>query len=148
MKFEDQLRDQRRKAGLSQEELAEKVGVTRQTVSKWETGQAVPELMKGKILADLFDPTYDRLVGNDVTVDNPDWEQLSDQIDWTSAWAKKYPILQDYQHMTKTRMLSQEVAGLYDRVGKELGLSDLDTFLVVKDMVYQHYRTHRKPAEK
>ncbi|MFT8412572.1 MAG: helix-turn-helix transcriptional regulator [Schleiferilactobacillus perolens] len=59
MEFPEQLRDQRRKAGLSQEEVAEKVGVTRQTVSKWETGQAVPELLKGKILADLFGLTYD-----------------------------------------------------------------------------------------
>ncbi|MCI2169944.1 helix-turn-helix transcriptional regulator [Schleiferilactobacillus perolens] len=148
MEFPEQLRDQRRKAGLSQEEVAEKVGVTRQTVSKWETGQAVPELLKGKILADLFGLTYDQLLGHDITTNDPDWEQASDQIDWTSAWAKKYPILQDYQHMTKARIFSQEVSDLYDRVKKELGLSELDAFLVVKDMVYQRYRTCKRLAEK
>lgn len=148
MEFAEQLRDQRRKAGLSQEEVAEKVGVTRQTVSKWETGQAVPELLKGKILADLFGLTYDQLLGHDIIMNDPDWEQASDQIDWTSAWAKKYPILQDYQHMTKARTLSQEVSDLYDRVKKELGLSELDAFLVVKDMVYQRYQTRKRPAEK
>ncbi len=52
----------RKKAGLSQEALAEKLGVSRQAVSKWETGEAVPELSKLVLLAKAFDVTTDWLL--------------------------------------------------------------------------------------
>ena len=42
--FGDNLSKSRKKAGLSQEELAEKMGITRQTISKWETGASVPDV--------------------------------------------------------------------------------------------------------
>ena len=52
----------RTEKGLSQEELAEQMGVSRQSVSKWETGQSVPDLDKIIKLADLFGVTVDELV--------------------------------------------------------------------------------------
>lgn len=52
----------RKKAGLSQEALAEKLGVSRQAVSKWETGEAVPELSKLMLLAQTFGVTTDWLL--------------------------------------------------------------------------------------
>lgn len=52
----------RTQLGLSQEELAEKLGVSRQSVSKWETGQSVPDLEKIIKLADLFGVSVDELV--------------------------------------------------------------------------------------
>ena len=52
----------RKRAGLSQEALAEKLGVSRQAVSKWETGEAVPELSKLVLLARAFDVTTDWLL--------------------------------------------------------------------------------------
>lgn len=47
---------------LSQGDLAEKLDISRQSVSKWETGQAVPEVDKIIKLADLFDVTIDELL--------------------------------------------------------------------------------------
>lgn len=44
----------RKKAGLFQEDVAEKLSVSRQTVSKWETNQTVPELIKTKLLSQLY----------------------------------------------------------------------------------------------
>ena len=52
----------RKKCGWSQEDLAEKLGVSRQSVSKWETGQSVPDLDKLIKLADLFGISVDELV--------------------------------------------------------------------------------------
>lgn len=52
----------RTQLGLSQEELAEKLGVSRQSVSKWETGQSVPDLEKIIKLSDLFGVSVDELV--------------------------------------------------------------------------------------
>lgn len=58
----DKIIDQRRKNGWSQEELADKVGVSRQAVSKWESAQSVPDLNKILIIADLFGVTTDYLL--------------------------------------------------------------------------------------
>ncbi len=62
MKFNEKIFNQRKLKGMSQEELSEKVGVSRQAVSKWETGEAQPEITKLKALADVFGVTTDFLL--------------------------------------------------------------------------------------
>lgn len=52
----------RRKSGLSQEQLAEKIGVSRQTISKWESGASTPELEKMLALSECFQISLDELV--------------------------------------------------------------------------------------
>lgn len=52
----------RRNSGLSQEQLAEKIGVSRQAISKWESGISTPELEKLLALSECFDITIDELV--------------------------------------------------------------------------------------
>lgn len=54
----------RRKSGLSQEALAERLGVSRQAVSKWETGDATPELDKLRALSETFHVTADWLLSD------------------------------------------------------------------------------------
>lgn len=56
------LRD---RAGLTQVEIAQKIGVARQTVAKWETHAALPDLENAQRLADLFDVSLDSLVSHD-----------------------------------------------------------------------------------
>ena len=53
----------RKRRGLSQEQLAEALGVSRQTVSKWERGAASPELGKLRTMAELFGVSLDELAG-------------------------------------------------------------------------------------
>ena len=62
MEFGEKLRTLRREKGLSQEELAAMVGVSRQALSKWEAGQSRPELDKLLALSDIFSVTMDSLV--------------------------------------------------------------------------------------
>lgn len=56
----------RKKNGLSQEELAEKVGVARQTISKWELGETTPDLKQSKELSKIFNISLDELADNDI----------------------------------------------------------------------------------
>lgn len=65
MRLEEKLQLLRKQGGLSQEQLADKLGITRQTVSKWETGQAVPELTGMILLSELYGVTIDRMVKDD-----------------------------------------------------------------------------------
>lgn len=56
----------RKKENLSQEELAEKIGVTRQTISKWELNETAPDIKQAKELSKIFKISLDELVNNDV----------------------------------------------------------------------------------
>ena len=63
MQTKDVLLTLRTQYGLSQDELAEKVFVTRQAVSRWETGETTPNIDTLKLLATLFDVSIDMLLG-------------------------------------------------------------------------------------
>ncbi len=72
MRFDENLRNLRKEKDYSQEYLAEKLGVTRQTISKWENGTAMPDLKKLIELADFFEVSMDDLLGLDYKTINPD----------------------------------------------------------------------------
>ena len=52
----------RKKSGMSQEEVAERLGVSRQTISKWETDETLPDIRQSKILASLYRLSLDELI--------------------------------------------------------------------------------------
>ncbi len=62
MTIADRILELRRAKGISQEELADKIGVSRQAVSKWESEQAVPDLDRIIILSEFFEVTTDFLL--------------------------------------------------------------------------------------
>ncbi len=64
METKDVLLELRTKKGLSQEELAGKLFVTRQAVSRWETGETVPNTEALKLLSRLFDVSINTLLGS------------------------------------------------------------------------------------
>jgi transcriptional regulator with XRE-family HTH domain len=64
MNFKEQLIFLRKQRGLSQEQLGNQIGVSRQTVSKWELGETTPELEKLLALSRLFGVSIDELTGN------------------------------------------------------------------------------------
>ena len=66
MEIGKKIMDLRKKNGLSQEELAEKVGVARQTISKWELGETSPDLKQSKELSKIFKVSLDELTDNDI----------------------------------------------------------------------------------
>ena len=62
----DKIIDLRKRSGLSQEELAEKIGVSRQSVSKWESAQSVPDLNKIIALSEIFGVSTDYLLKDSI----------------------------------------------------------------------------------
>ena len=66
MDFGDKLKQYRLKEGLSQEQLAEKIGVSRQAITKWETKRGLPDVENMIILAEIFKLTLDELVLEEV----------------------------------------------------------------------------------
>lgn len=80
MKFSQKLMELRKGKGMSQGELADKLNVTRQKVSKWELDQTVPDMNKLKEISKLFDISLDELV-NDIKITNPEGEYKESPIE-------------------------------------------------------------------
>ena len=66
MEIGNMILEIRKQNKLSQEQLAEKLGVARQTISKWELGETSPDLRQAKQLSLLFNVSLDELVNNDI----------------------------------------------------------------------------------
>ncbi len=81
MRFDERITALRKRRGLSQEELGFELGVSRQTVSKWESGQSYPDFQRLVLLADYFEVSLDELVRGldvaDVRALNDSEKQLS-----------------------------------------------------------------------
>lgn len=67
----DKIVSLRKKAGWSQEDLAEKLGVTRQSVSKWEGAQSVPDMDKVVQMSRLFGVSTDFLLKDELEEETP-----------------------------------------------------------------------------
>ncbi len=68
MEISTQIKQQRMRLQLSQESLAEKVFVTRQTISNWETGKSYPDIQSLLLLSSLFDISLDQLIKGDADI--------------------------------------------------------------------------------
>lgn len=101
MIFADKLIELRKKNGWSQEELAEKLNVTRQSVSKWEGAQSIPELSKILQMSQLFGVTTDYLLRDEI-----------EAVECTEAEEWERPAL---------RRVSLEEADAFLRVKRETG---------------------------
>ena len=75
MRLEEKLTVLRKESGYTQLDLAEKVRVSRQAISKWETGRALPSMEKLKYLSELFGVSVDYLLSDDMTEEPKPKEQ-------------------------------------------------------------------------
>ena len=139
----------RKKCGLSQEEVAERLGVSRQTVSKWETDETLPDIRQSKRLAVLYGLSLDELVEFDLDIKEIQEviertsEEVEEKIDWTSAWGKKYPILLRYQKEVNTPNYEARLGMMLDELKAEYGYSEMDTFLVLKDILAKVWKSRK-----
>ena len=150
MTLGNSLWNARKKCGLSQEAVAEKLGVSRQTISKWETDETLPDIRQSRRLAALYRVSLDELIDFDLDVQEVQQaiertsDAVTDKIDWTKAWGKKYPVLVTYQETVDPAPYAQGLAELLDRLKGEYGYGELDAMLVLKDILAKVWQGRRK----
>ena len=141
MSLGNSLFNARKKSGLSQEEVAEKLGVSRQTISKWETDETLPDIRQSKKLAVLYHLTLDELIDFDADVKEIEdmiektSEGTQKKIDWTKVWSKKYPVLGTYQEVVNIDDYAHELRRLLKKLRIDYGYNDVDALLVLKDIL-------------
>lgn len=151
MNLGNNLFQARKKCGLSQEEVAEKLGVSRQTISKWETDETLPDIRQSKRLALLYRLSLDELIDFDMDVQEVEQAiertsaALEEKIDWTKAWGKKYPILLTYrQDVTDVDVYAKKLSEMIEELRRTYGYNELDAFLVLKDILAAVWKGRKK----
>ena len=144
----------RKRRGLSQEDVAEKLGVSRQTISKWETDETVPDIRQCKKMALLYHMSLDELIEFDLdiqeiqeTIDRTNGEAEAN-VDWTKAWGKKYPVLLSYQEKVDIPFYARRLKELLDELQQESQFSRQDAMLVLKDILYHVWKSGREKPER
>ena len=141
MSLGNSLFQARKRSGLSQETVAAKLGVSRQTISKWETDETLPDICQSKNLSVLYRLTLDELI--DLDIDAKELEQVvrntsektSQKVDWTKLWAEKYPILLSYKQEVNISEYALPLKEMLHKIRVDYGYSELDSFLVLKDIL-------------
>lgn len=120
-----------------------------QTVSKWETDETLPDIRQSKRMALLYNLSLDELIDFDIDVREiheaieRTSEEVEEKIDWTSAWGKKYPILLRYQKEVNTPNYEARLGMMLDELKAEYGYSEMDTFLVLKDILAKVWKSRK-----
>lgn len=151
----DHLFRARKNKGLSQEMVAEKLGISRQTISKWETDETLPDIRQSKNLAVLYGLSLDELIDWDgdrnlqeiqEAIDRTS-DEAADKIDWTKAWSKKYPILLQYQEEVEVSYYAAELDKLLSDLEKKYGYDALNAMLVLKDILAAVWKSRKKKRD-
>ncbi len=139
----------RKKCGLSQEAVAEKLGVSRQTVSKWETDETVPDIRQSKKMAVLYHVSLDELIDFDIDLKeiqeaiDRTTEKVEEKINWTNVWGKKYPILLQYQKDVNISDYASRIDMMLDELKREYNYSEQDAMLVLKDILSNVWKNRK-----
>lgn len=154
VKLGNSLYSARKKKGMSQEMVAEKLGVSRQTISKWETDETLPDIRQAKQLSSLYGLSLDELIDFDLdlqeiqdTIDRIS-DEVTEKIDWTKAWSRKYPILATYQKEVDITYYAGELQKLLIRMEKEYGYDELNSMLVLKDILATVWKNRKGKKKK
>ena len=150
MSLGNNLFNARKKSGLSQEEVAGRLGVSRQTISKWELDETLPDICQSKRLANLYGLSLDELIEFDIDVKeiqeviDRTSDEVTEKIDWTKAWSRKYPVLSRYQSEVDTAPYAAELERLLLRLEKEYDYGELDAMLVLKDILARVWKSRKE----
>ena len=122
MEFNNKLYELRKKRGYSQEELANRLNVSRQTVSKWEVGESAPDMEKLVAISDLFEVSLDELIKDKA----PEQAQPQEQIVRSEFYSdlKKHVLTEENKKKTQKGL---KIAGIAFGV---FLLVDFLTFLI------------------
>ena len=137
MTFAKRLAQARQESGLTQDALAGMLDVSRQTVSKWESGQAQPEAGRIAALADALGTTCDALLRDAAPQTVP--VQMTGTNTFSIDWASMYPILGRYQTEMDCARYARQFREMIAEARDTYGYTLEDTVLALKDLFYHTY---------
>ena len=122
MTLEEQIKHYRKQAGLSQEKMAEKIGVSRQAITKWENGTGTPDITNLMAIADLFQISVDELLSNEKSEKKQSDYVYESRTEYDIDGKKNYDIKLGGAHTVDLKAYDGEkiVVALFSNIYKNL----------------------------
>ena len=147
----ENLRRLRRAADMTQEQLADKLGVAYQSVSRWENGTTYPDMEFLPVLAGIFGVTVDELIGNDEATRQEDADRF--ERTWWSiprskeGWPRKLELAKEYyvkypQNFEVMHRLGEAIVNNMDALEENLQLLFEIHAKIMSGCTEEEYRTH------
>lgn len=137
MTIGEKIAKSRRTMNLTQDQLAELLEVTRQTISKWESDLAFPETAKIAKLAGILNVTCDYLLREDKPVSVQ--VSMTDNNNYALDWTKLYPVLAAYENIVDCDEYHKIFTEMIKDTMAVYNYSLEDSVLVLKDLFYKTY---------
>lgn len=140
----------RKEKGLFQEQVVDKLGVSRQTISKWELDETVPDIIQTKLLADLYNLPIDELVKFDEDENNINKmmdmidEKVIKKIDWHEKFAKKFPYLDIYHKHIDVDKYFNKINNVFNEIQQSYNLDTLMTLNITSDLLFKVFQNKNK----
>ena len=120
--LEEQIKHYRKQAGLSQEKMAEKIGVSRQAITKWENGTGTPDITNLMAIADFFQISVDELLSNEKSDKKQSDYVYESRTEYDIDGKKNYDIKLGGAHAVDLKAYDGEkiVVALFSNIYKNL----------------------------
>lgn len=129
MNFSEKLKEIRKKEGISQEQLAERIGVSRQAITKWETGKGLPDVENMVIIAEIFKTTLDELLMDTIAKTAPKASEYTSETIYDIDCEKHFDI--NIGSAARVLLSSGRDEKLHIRLSSET-LESLDSMFKIK----------------
>jgi len=128
----------RKNVNLTQDQLAEILDVSRQTVSKWESDLAYPEAAKLALLSNTLEVSIDYLLKNE-ELKKPELKINKNDNNYEVDWSSVYPILSRYENEIYMDYYFEHFSSMMKNAADKYNYSLEDAMLVLKDVFYKAY---------
>jgi transcriptional regulator with XRE-family HTH domain len=142
MKIGEKISKARKNVNLTQDQLAELLEVTRQTISKWESNLSFPETVKVAKLAEVLKMSCDYLLRDDKLESAK--ASVRSEDSYVVDWTKLYPILGEYQETVDCNQYHRKFTEMINEMMITYNYSFEETILVLKDLMYNAYLKMQK----
>lgn len=139
MKTSEKIAKARIEGNLTQDQLAELLNISRQTVSKWELGVSLPETGKLKRLSEVLEISIDYLLSDDESKIAVKLPIKQGEGGFEPDWTALYSVLGSYEEKADWGFYHKKLREIFNEVEKKYGYNKEDAMLVVKDMLAKAY---------
>lgn len=139
MKTSEKIAKARNNVNLTQDQLAEALGVSRQTISKWELDVTLPETSKLVKLSEVLEVSIDYLLHDELDKPTVKLPMKKGPSGAMPDWSEMYPVIKTYEREVDVEHYAKKHTQIFEELQRKYNYSQEDAMLVSKEILAKVY---------